>query len=612
MGRPPTRLAWRLNAWLSGLLLISIVVAGNRLAREHLAWRVDLSEDQLYAPSPVGRRMLGELDDVLAVKAYFTGKVKLGPVQIAKRRLIDQLEEIADAAGGKVELTFVDPNASTEARAEAHGLGIEPAPLSAVQGTSEVTQEVYLGLVLRYRGAEAVLPFVLPQTFEYAFLSTLRRLAREEEVAIGFLTRGGDSAADDGFADARELLRARYRVTEVLDLSDGEAVSEEVAVLIVAAPQYLHPRVVFAIDQFVQRGGRVLFLVDHALIDLRTGTLAQVETGLDELFARWGVPVDRQLVWDQDRSNTINTFETVDIGGEQRRVGEATVRYPFWPRITPEGLDKTSPVTARLNGADLFWVHPIRPSERVPRHVERRTLAESSPASWRVAAEDAMILDPAELDAKAVELVTGGLGGAQQIIVSLAGRFPSPFVDGAPAPLDALREAEWRDACIAAVEAGVPIPPREVPTTEEKVASEATAGQVVVVGDADWARDGDFFTARNRLLLENLVDWLALEDELLTLRSRTPPERRIDDFVEEERRALGLVLPSHQEVDVHDEGLFALEEQAQRHAARRRGMYMAGAVLGSFLLAIVAGLVGLLFTRAGSTVPRDSETGGTR
>ena len=44
----------------------------------HLAIKHDLSEDQLYTPSPIGVRMMGELDDLVQVKAFFTGDVKLG------------------------------------------------------------------------------------------------------------------------------------------------------------------------------------------------------------------------------------------------------------------------------------------------------------------------------------------------------------------------------------------------------------------------------------------------------------------------------------------------------------------------------------------------------
>ena len=241
-----TRRDWSLNAWLTAALLLGIVVAANRLAKGHLRLRVDLSEEQLFAPSPVAEEMLGSLTDVLQVKAYFTSRLKHGPVQIAKGRLIDQLREYEDAARGRMELVFADPADSSEVRLEAQGYGVEPVPLRAVQGTSETTQEVFLGLLLRYRGREAVLPFVLPQTFAYGFLSELSGLLQEEQRSVGFLAEEGFQASLDNFSTVRQVLSERYRVRELVGLADGDAVPEDVDLVIVARPNGLHPRTAFA------------------------------------------------------------------------------------------------------------------------------------------------------------------------------------------------------------------------------------------------------------------------------------------------------------------------------------------------------------------------------
>ncbi len=582
--------SWRINAWATGLLIVAVLVAGNRLAREHLDLRHDLTEDQLFAPSPVGEEMLGALTDVLAVRAYFTGEVKLGPVQIAKRQLIDQLEDYVRLSRGRMALTFVDPNVSTEARVEARGLGIQHWRGSSWQGTAAVTQDTYFGLVLRYRGREEVLPWVLPQTLEYAFLSALNSLTREGDVAIGFVVGTGDGAPEDGFAQARALLAAQYRVVEVVDLARGRTVPENVAVLVVARPIALHPRAVFAVDQFVQRGGRVLLLVERNLVDLVTSTLAPVETGFEELLRRWGAPVGRGLVWDQERSNTISTYETMEVGGEERRIRQMHIQYPLWPNVGEEGLERSLPVTGAVPGADLFWAHEIEPSELVPRHAERRSLLRSTESSFVVDPAEALVLDPEELDRRAVNLLAGGKGRARELAVSLSGRFPSPFAEeGAPAPLDDVQEALWRELEAAALAEGREPPRRLMATTGEPVASEAATSQVVVVGDADWASDGKYFTLNNRMLLVNLVDWLALEDDLIALRSRIPTDRAIDDFLEEERTARGLVLPSMEDEDAR-ERYSQLETEAANRAALRRWLHMALATGGSLLLAVLLGL----------------------
>ena len=572
-----SRREWLFNAWLTALLLLGIVVAANRLAKGHLRLRADLSEEQLFAPSPVAERMLGSLEDVLQVKAYFTGNVKHGPVQLAKSRLLDQLGEYEDAARGRMEVVFADPNASSEVRLEAQRYGIEPVPLRAVQGTSELTQEVFLGLLLRYRGREAVLPFVLPQSFAYSFLSELSGLLRDEEVAVGFVAGTAAAESVDDFGDARRLLAARYRVRELVGLADGDAVPGDVRLVVVARPEGLHPRAAFALDQFVQRGGRLLLCLERVRIDLNALDAALIETGVEPLLDAWGVELRDELTWDQEA----NWLSISGVGRTQ---------YPFWVNVGEDGMQAELPVTGRLPGADFFWVHPL--ASHGADGVEALSLVRSSEDSWAVDASEALATGGSDLNTRGVELIATEPARPRDLALSLSGTFPSPFVGCPPAPRDAIAESLWREAVRGALEAGREPPPRDVPTTDEQVLSGASGGAVVVVGDADWISDGRFFTARNQLLFENLADWLCLEEDLVALRAKRPRERRIADLLLEEKERRGL--PTLQGT-----GALALEgvdpqllAEAEQAAERRRWLHMGAATGASLALAFLLAFAG--------------------
>jgi len=587
--------AWRLNAWATAALLALCVIAANRLAKEHLRARVDLSEEQLFAPSPVADRMLGSLEDVLSVKAFFTGRLKHGPVQIAKGRLIDQLDEYADLARGRMSVVFADPNDSTEARVEAERYGIDPVPLRAVQGTSELTQEVFLGLVLRYRGREAVLPFVLPQTFAYGFLSELSGLLHDERRAVGFLSgdalgRGADDApSDDGFADARAALAARYRVVEVEGLADAREAGDVdplagLDLVVVARPRELHPRTAFALDQYVQRGGRLFVLAEHVTMDLQGLEAALIDTGLEGVLAAWGVEVPAELVWDRNA----NFLSIAGVGRTQ---------YPFWINVDEDGMERSVPVAGRLPGMDLFWAHPLL-GEPVD-GVTRTALVRSSPDSWLVSPSDALETGGAELNARGVELAASGPGERRELVAFLSGAFPSAFArsnggDGAPAPRDAVADAMWREARDAALREQREPPPRPGGTTDEPVLSGERGGAVVVAGDADWIASGKFMTSRNRLFFENVVDWMLLEEDLVELRATLPRERRIVDLLSAEKEKRGL--PT-----LEGAGALALQgvdpkllAEAEDAATRRRFLLMMLATGGALLLATGLALGGRL------------------
>ena len=584
-----SRRAWRVNAWTTALLAVLIIVAGNHLARTHLSFERDLSEDQLFAPSPVGVRMIGELDDILQVRAYFTVDVKSGTVQIAKRRLMDQLEEYADASAGRMQVVYLDPSTSSEARAEATALGIAPYPARSLRGTSIVSQDVWLGLALRYRGREAVVPMVVPQIFEYAFLSNLRKLTRESDVTIGFLVgRGEWSDGDDEFTQLRTLLSEQYRLREVYGLAGGDSVPEDVSVLVVARPTELHPRAVFEIDQFVQRGGRVLLLAERADVDLSTRTVGPIDPGLDALLAAWGVRLGDGFLWDQGLCEHL----PLQVNGKT-----VQVPFPFWPRLPRERLDRSTPVTAQLAAWSLFWAHPLEVREVAGLSATR--LAWTSPDTFVVNVNEGATLDPEALRARAADLLTRAEGEERTVALSLSGRFPSPFADGAPAPFDPIEETlradreRRRRAAEASGEAGAVEPEDGVPIAEEKVLSAEAESQVVIVSDATWAsvtKVGSFLNDENRLVFVSLVDWLALEDDLLALRARLPRERRIDDFLAEERSALGLVGERLQgDLGEESESMRRLETQAERRAEARRWRTMAAATGGALLAALAGG-----------------------
>jgi len=222
----------------------------------------------------------------------------------------------------------------------------------------------------------------------------------------------------------------------------------------------------------------------------------------------------------------------------------------------------------------------------------------SSARSWVVAPDEALHTGGSDLSARGFELLASEAGRPRDLAVALSGRFPSAFADGAPAPRDALAETVWRAAADEALAAGREPPPRDVERTGEEVLSGRAGGAVVVVGDADWAAGGKFFTARNQLLFENLADWLMLEDELVALRATLPRERKITDFLAQEKERRGL--PALASTGALAPGLDpALLAEAERAADRRRGWSMLAATAGSLVLATALALLGRALVSGG-------------
>lgn len=579
-----TRRAERANAWLSALLLVAAVVLANDLARRHLVRRFDLSEDRLYTISDATRRVLDRLQDRLQVTAYFSGEIQNGELALAKARLEGLLSEYEALAQSRLVVRTADPLGSSRVLLEARELGLTPYPVTTVRGAVQIAEEVYLGLVLRYRGREAVIPLALPGTFESVLTSRIHELLRERPAVVGWYGSDPESLEDPEaewgtFTEARALLSRTRDVRRIERLASGVPVPDDVDVLLVVRPRELHPRAAFELDQYAQRGGRLVVLVDEVAMSFARGEARSAATGLEALLRAWGAPVTPQHVWDASHGALPVTRRVVlpSPSGPKEELARVDVPYPLFVRLEPEGFDEELPPTAELQDGVLCWAQPIAPVEP-PEGVRRDFLVRSSEDAYRVDLAERIVADEDVLEAETQRLVAQGSGRRYDLGVALSGRFPSPFEAGAPPPLDPFAEGD--DA-----RAG---------TTDEPVLSRAAETQVVVFGDADWIRDR--FVGANARLFQNVVDWLTLDPELVAMRSRVPRDRPIADFLEQERERLGLEGGGVPRTGEQAERRRELEEQARRAANVRQWRIVLVPVAASAALVAV---LGLAFSRAG-------------
>ena len=590
MSRLRTRRAHRWNAALSGVLLVLLLVFGNALAHDHLNLRHDFSEDGLHQMNPATRALLGELEDVLSVEAYVTGHAEHAVVQLAKRRLLDLLRELQGVSSGRMTVRVLDPNTSTEARLEAERLELAEVPIDGFQGTARVRQNVYMGLVLRYRGREEVLPWVLPQNLELLFTRSLRRLQRTRRVVVGVVSGECEGPRNrDGFQDVRDLLATQHEVRQLEGLPEGEPVPEDVRVLLVLAPRELHPRTLFEIEQFALRGGRVLLCADPATAEIQSNSVSPIAHGLEPLLEAWGVQLVDGVVFDSQ----------CDVLELSRGDGGANelLDYPFWPSITPTGLSREHPATAQLPGAVLYWAGSFEYGAEL-QGLERAPLLTSSETSWMVPPTAQVMQDTDTLRAMEAELLVTAEPRSRALALSLEGALGSAFAgSGAPAARTVLSESRWREMQIEAEQNGEPPPERPWRGSEEDFLRSGEDASVLLFGDADWLRDGFFRTKpQNAMLLETLVDWLALEDELMTLRVRRPDPRTLVDLLAEAREELGLSNLGAEQATQAGSPEAQREARARRLAERRRWTYM-GAASGGSLLAYLLLALGVRLAR---------------
>jgi ABC-2 type transport system permease protein len=359
----------------------------------------------------------------------------------------------------------------------------------------------------------------------------------------------GQPPPKDNYRMLQKVLPEDYNLTKV-DLASGR-VPPDVDVLLLVAPQSMDDMARFAVDQYLMRGGSVVALAGNYLLDLQPYSQAlavkQVNGGLNDLLAHYGVKVEESLVMDQ-QNEPFPIPVTRNLGGLQVQEIQQ-VNYPYFVDVRPNGMAKETPAVANLPAVTLNWVSPLTIDAKDQGHkvVE---LLKSSPNSWTATGTN---IQPDFQRYPEVGFAPGANMAAKTLAVSSQGVFTS-FFGERPDPRVAAKEQKAKAEAEAADADGVkeeslesaagqkkgeayPDPGKRAKAEEKKVSlpdapvikKSPESARLVVVGSAEFVNDTVFSISQsmsqdrfmNSLsFLQNLIDWSVEDEDLLVIRSR--------------------------------------------------------------------------------------------
>lgn len=339
------------------LLLLWASSAGLRGAR------VDLTADKLYTLSPGTLHIISSLRQPLRLTLYFSDRVsrELPQLRAYHQRVADMLEEIARNSDGRITLKVVDPQPYSEEQDRAAAAG-----LTAMPG-SNGEEKLYFGLAARNlaSGRTASIPFFLPDRepfLEYDLAKLLLDLSQRHkprvDVLSGLPIAGGTDAATGQPQRPWTVLQQLRQLFDVHMLQPGtlKQIDKDADVLVLIQPRDLPEDAVYAIDQYVLRGGKLVVFVDPDA-ELDAGNASD----LPRLFRAWGIAFDPdQVVLDRDRALTI-----------QPSPDSAPLRHPAVLGFSDGDLNHDDPVTASLgvinvSTAGHFELAPNTDTKLVP------------------------------------------------------------------------------------------------------------------------------------------------------------------------------------------------------------------------------------------------------
>ncbi|CAD5109086.1 Gldg family protein [Zestomonas carbonaria] len=340
----------------AGLLLIALAfLAFNMFSSLVLTdARLDLTEQKLYTISDGTRKILGELDEPINLYFFYSDKATKDIVQLRNyaRRVEEMLKAYAREADGKIKLRIIDPEPFSEDEDRAAEFGLQAVPLN------QSGDQVYFGLAgTNSVDTTQVIPFFPldhEEFLEYDISRLVQSLAKPELPVVGVISTlqingGFDMATQQPTSPwmVMEDLRQQFKVESLQ--ANVDRIPDKVSVLLLVHPKNLPEQTLYAIDQFVLRGGKLLTFVDplseadHSMPMPGEMGGADKASDLEPLFKAWGLRlVPGKVLGDGSYAMAVSTGQ-----------GQRPVRHVAWLNLPRNAIDQSDVSTAGLENITL-------------------------------------------------------------------------------------------------------------------------------------------------------------------------------------------------------------------------------------------------------------------
>lgn len=502
---------------LLALAFIAAIIISNQLFG---GWRIDLTDNRLYTLSDGTEQILENLEEPINLYFYYSDKATENAPTIRSyaNRVREMLDEFRLAANGNINLFVIDPLPFSEDEDRAAQFGLQGVSLA---GSPDA---VYMGLAgTDSIDNEEIIPFFQldkEQFLEYDIAKLVSTLANPERKVIGLISGAPMSGSFDPqtqqMIPAWVIYEQVQQLFELRDLgADIDVVDDDVSMLWIVQPKSLSNSMLYAIDQFILKGGTAMIFVDPLAESDPAAPIQGMPPGmppqgqnsdLPTLFGAWGlqfspndVVADAQLAL------------PVSAGPAGRQM-----RHPGLLGITEAQLNSDDVITADLNTINVGVAGHLSIAEGSAATME--PLISSGTASGIVAASRFSFLqDPSSL-------LDGFIPSGETYVIAarISGSLPSAFPDGPPAtgvsPEDDSESAE--------------------PDTAGHLSQSTDSVNMIVVADVDilsdrlWVQQQNFLGQRianafasNGAFVVNALESLLGSAELIAVRSRATYSR---------------------------------------------------------------------------------------
>jgi len=464
----------------------------------------------------------------LVFNGYISGDDQLpGQLSSLKGDIQQVLSEFKEQASERFTFNVLDPAADNNKIANqiAQDFGFQPM---ATNIFSNEQFYFYMTLVNGEQIVQIPLGELTKDDFKRNLESSIKRFASGFTKTVALVAPQseyspyGPSGAQ--FSQLESFLGSELNVKRE-DLSDG-SVSGDADILVLASPKDLDDKKLFAVDQFLMKGGTVMAATSpfSASLSNRSLNMKIHNSGLDEWLEHHGLGIEKKLVLDQQNA-AFPVPVTRNLGGFQ--VQEIRMLdYPYFIDVRGEGLNQDNLITSELPQATLAWASPIALDKEKQGEREITELLSSSDSAWLSSSLDIV---PSVSQAGLSTFEPEGERGAQLLGVISQGQFDSYYASKTSPLFEEEKEETDNETAVAETNDSDTESSDDSFQIASVIEKSSDSARIILFSSNDFLRDQIIPLAGSSQQSEylntlqmavNAVDWSLEDSGLLSIRSR--------------------------------------------------------------------------------------------
>lgn len=476
--------------------------------------RFDLTADKAYSLTPFSKEMVANLQKTVEIRFYISKADgdRFRELEQYAERVEWLLRDMAKNSNGRIRLAVIPLEQWSDEEILARMDGLQPLV------KQEAGERFYLGVTISCGANVLPLNNLIPERenlLEYEVIRAIRSVIRENKQKVGILSplpvmpapgaNNGLMLFAQEMAIDFDLVKLDYTKTTIPD--DLEA-------LLIFHPAMIPVETLYAIDQYIMRGGKVIAFVDPRLIhklSIEDPVARQnfIHSNLGDLMKTWGVRFDQEKsVGDMDYK-----FIPKALGGEMRVL-------PRLISIPAEGINTKSGISlGQLSSIHMYYPGALIIDQKPGIKYTPLVTTSANSGLFDIRLQDEEIVTLFSTPGKNAEYKKD-LPEKMPLVLHLSGTFPSAF--------------EKAPASVAA-------------KPEEHRSSSAGKPEIVLFADCDMLfqaalvrteldsnlQHREISNNDNLALLFNVLEHLSGESRLAQLRARKKMSRPLTKLQEE-------------------------------------------------------------------------------